>query len=79
MTRHGGEIAKSAYDDLRCASLPSCVNGLGPVGCREYDATSAYALSDHPELAEQRRQTVVGQMVKYGYLSEEEGERLKEV
>ena len=42
------------------------------------NAPSAYALSGHPELAEQRRQTVVSQMVKYGYLGEREGKLLGE-
>lgn len=56
-----GEL--NAYECTMLAGLPN--------------APSAYALNDHPELAEQRRQTVVGQMVKYGYLSEKEGERLK--
>ena len=36
------------------------------------NAPSAYALSSHPELAEQRRQTVIGQMEKYGYLDGQE-------
>lgn len=35
-------------------------------------------LAGHPELAEQRRQTVVRQMAKYGYLNSQEEKRLEE-
>ena len=42
------------------------------------NAPSAYSLREHPDLAEQRRQTVVRQMVKYGYLNEQEGKQLEE-
>ena len=59
--------APAELNDYECTMLAGLPN-----------APSAYALSDHPDLAEQRRQVVVGQMVKYGYLSEEEGESLKE-
>ena len=41
------------------------------------NAPSAYALREHPDLAEQRRQIVVGQMEKYGYLSAQEERWLK--
>ena len=36
------------------------------------NAPSVYSLTANPDLAEQRQQYVLQQMVKYGYLSEEE-------
>ena len=40
------------------------------------NAPSAYALTDHPELAEQRQQIVLNQMVKYQYLTQTEADQI---
>ena len=42
------------------------------------NAPSAYALTEHAELAEQRQGAVLRQMVKYGYLSQREAEKIQE-
>ena len=42
------------------------------------NAPSAYALTDHPELAEQRQKIVLNQMVKYHYLTQEEADQIRQ-
>ena len=41
------------------------------------NAPSVYSLTANPDLAAQRQQYVLQQMVKYGYLGEEEGEKME--
>lgn len=43
------------------------------------NAPSVYSPDENPELAEQRQQYVIEQMVKYGYISEEKGETIVSV
>lgn len=43
------------------------------------NAPSVYALSNHPDLAEQRRQHVLDAMVRTGYLSSEQAEVVRKV
>ncbi|MCL1792025.1 MAG: transglycosylase domain-containing protein [Peptococcaceae bacterium] len=59
--------------------------GKDPGGLNLYEATllagipnapSVYALNSNPELAAQRQQQVLAQMVEYGYLSQEEADEV---
>lgn len=59
--------------------------GKAPIDMTDYECTllagipnapSVYSLTTNPALAEQRQQYVVQQMVRYGYISEEEGQEL---
>ena len=63
----GGYFGKSPEDmtDYECTLLAGIPN-----------APSVYSLDENPELAEQRQRHVVEQMVKYGYISEAEGETI---
>lgn len=58
--------------------------GKDPIDMTDYESTllagipnapSVYSLTANPDLAEQRQQYVIQQMVKYGYISEGEGEK----
>ena len=57
----------SCLSDYECTMLAGLPN-----------APSAYALTEHAELAEQRQGAVLRQMVKYGYLSQREAEKIQE-
>lgn len=57
----------SLLNDYECTMLAGLPN-----------APSAYALTEHAELAEQRQGAVLRQMVKYGYLSQQEAEKIQE-
>lgn len=57
----------SLLNDYECTMLAGLPN-----------APSAYALTEHAELAEQRQGAVLRQMVKYGYLSQREAEKIQE-
>ena len=59
--------------------------GKDPIDMTDYESTllagipnapSVYSLTANPDLAEQRQQYVIQQMVRYGYISEEEGQEL---
>ena len=59
--------------------------GKDPIDMTGYESTllagipnapSVYSLTANPDLAEQRQQYVIQQMVRYGYISEGEGEKL---
>lgn len=59
--------------------------GKDPIDMTDYESTllagipnapSVYSLTANPDLAEQRQQYVIQQMVKYGYISEGEGKKL---
>ena len=52
----------SDYESTMLAGLPN--------------APSVYSLDNNPELASQRQAQVVSKLVKYGYIKEEEGERI---
>ena len=58
---------------------PSCLNNYECTMLAGLpNAPSAYALTEHAELAEQRQGAVLRQMVKYGYLSQQEAEKIQE-
>ena len=40
------------------------------------NAPSVYAPTKNPELAKQRQRQVMNKMIKYGYLTQEEAERI---
>lgn len=40
------------------------------------NAPSVYSLDNNPELAQQRQRQVINKLIKYGYINEEEGERI---
>lgn len=42
------------------------------------NAPSVYSLTANPDLAKQRQQYVIQQMVRYGYISEDEGKELSQ-
>lgn len=42
------------------------------------NAPSVYSLTANPDLAEQRQQYIIQQIVKYGYISEGEGKKLSQ-
>ena len=59
--------------------------GKDPIDMTDYESTllagipnapSVYSLTANPDLAEQRQRYVVQQMVRYGYISEDEGQEL---
>ena len=59
--------------------------GKDPIDMTDYESTllagipnapSVYSLTANPDLAEQRQQYVIQQMVKYGYISEGEGKKI---
>lgn len=61
--------------------------GKDPIDMTDYESTllagipnapSVYSLTANPDLAEQRQQYVIQQMVKYGYISEGEGKKLSQ-
>lgn len=52
----------SDYESTMLAGLPN--------------APSVYSLDNNPELASQRQAQVINKLVKYGYIKEEEGERI---
>ena len=55
-------IDMTGYESILLAGIPN--------------APSVYSLTANPDLAEQRQQYVIQQMVRYGYISEEEGQEL---
>ena len=61
--------------------------GKDPIDMTGYESTllagipnapSVYSLTANPDLAEQRQQYVIQQMVRYGYISEDEGKELSQ-
>ena len=73
----------NGYYCVRNASLGYF--GKEPISMSDYECTllagipnapSVYSLAANPELAQQRQQFVIRQMVRYGYISETEGEAI---
>lgn len=73
----------NGYYCVRSASLGYF--GKKPISMGDYECTllagipnapSVYFLAANPELAQQRQQFVIRQMVRYGYISETEGETI---
>lgn len=73
----------NGYYCVRNASLGYF--GKEPISMSDYECTllagipnapSVYFLAANPELAQQRQQFVIRQMVRYGYISETEGESI---
>lgn len=61
--------------------------GKDPIDMTDYESTllagipnapSVYSLTANPDLAEQRQQYIIQQIVKYGYISEGEGKKLSQ-
>ena len=57
-------IDMTGYESTRLAGIPN--------------APSVYSLTANPDLAKQRQQYVIQQMVRYGYISEDEGKELSQ-
>lgn len=63
---HAGKepIDMTGYESTLLAGIPN--------------APSVYSLTANPDLAKQRQQYVIQQMVRYGYISEDEGKELSQ-